>query len=318
MFLYILEFNLIFKGGCVAKLNYHHLQYFYTIAKEGSIAKASEVLHITPQTLSHQLTTLENQIGYRLFERRGKRLILNEMGHLTYGYAAEIFNLGEELTNTLKNHSIEVSTRFSIGVSDVIAKVFAFNFLKAIYTTDNRMKLVCKETNLDVLLSELAINKLDAILTDAPLPSHSAIKAYSHLLGKSGFSFFAHRQVATTLRANFPKSLNGQVFFMSGEESNQKNHLQSWFEELNIRPIIAGEFDDSTLAIYFGQAGYGVFCAPTMIEQHILDQFNVELIGATNDIQESFYLISPERKIKHPAIEHIIEQGKKLFNAPIV
>ncbi|WP_448246821.1 transcriptional activator NhaR [Thalassotalea agariperforans] len=302
----------------MAKLNYHHLHYFYTIAKMGSIIKASEVLHITPQTLSHQLTTLENQLGYPLFERRGKRLILNEIGHVTYSYAAEIFNLGDELTSTIKNRSKNVSTRFSIGVSDVIAKVFAFNFLKTIYTMDDEIKLVCKETNLEVLLSELAINKLDAILTDSPLPNGSAIKAHSHLLGKSGFSFFAHQNIVDKLTGEFPQSLNGQMFFMTGEGSNQKHHLQSWFEELNLTPIVIGEFDDATLAMYFSQAAYGIFCAPTITEQHVLEQFDVKLIGKTNDIEDVFYLISPDRKIKHPAIQHIIKEGKKLFDSPMI
>lgn len=302
----------------MARLNYHHLQYFYTIAKAGSIAAASEILHITPQTLSHQLTTLETQIGHTLFERRGKRLILNEMGHVTYGYAQEIFNLGDELISSLHNHASEFAFSFSIGVTDVIAKVFSFNFLKEVYTMDDQIRLICKETSLEVLLGDLAINKLDAILTDTPLPAGSAIKAYSHLLGRSGFTFFASQAIADKLVGNFPESLNGQMFFMAGEGSNQKLNLSAWFEQLNLSPIIIGEFDDSILTKYFGQAGYGIFCAPTIIEQHVLEQFQVQIIGKTNDIQEPFYLISPERKVKHPAVQHLINKGKALFDNPMV
>lgn len=297
----------------MAKLNYHHLQYFHAIATHGSIAKASNVMHITPQTLSAQLSLLEDQLGYSLFERKGKRLVLNDMGHITLSYAQEIFSLGDELIHSLKNHSTDFAFRFSIGVTDVIAKVFSFNFLKAIYTMDDSIKLVCKETSLEVLLGELATNKLDAVLSDTSLPIGSPLKAYSHLVGKCGFSFFAHKDLAKELQDNFPKSLDNRPFFTAGEGSNQHLSVNSWFEQLGISPIIIGEFDDSVLAKYFGQAGYGLFCAPSIIDKHVVEQFGVELIGRTTDITEHFYLISPERKVKHPAVHHLLEEGKKLF-----
>lgn len=298
----------------MAKLNYHHLQYFHAIATHGSIAKASSVIHITPQTLSAQLSLLEHQLGYPLFDRKGKRLVLNDMGHITLSYAQEIFNLGDELLHSLKNHSTDFSFRFSIGVTDVIAKVFSFNFLKTIYTMDDSIKLVCKETSLEVLLGELATNKLDAVLSDTPLPVGSALKAYSHLVGKCGLSFFAHKDIAVKLQDNFPHSLDNKPFFTAGEGTNQHLSVNSWFNQLGIAPIIIGEFDDSVLTKYFGQAGYGIFCAPTIIEKHVIEQFGVELIGSTTDVTERYYLISPERKVKHPAVHHLLEEGKKLFD----
>lgn len=306
------------NGQNMAKLNYHHLQYFYAIAKAGSIAKASKIMHITPQTLSSQLNTLEEQLGYQLFERRGKKLILNDIGHITLGYAHEIFNLGDELVNSIKNHSTDFAFRFSIGVTDVIAKVFSFNFLKEIYKMDDSIKLVCKETSLEVLLADLATNKLDAILSDTPLPSNSPIKAYNHLVGKCGVTFFAVEQVAQKLRKHFPQSLNGHRFFMSGEGTNQRMNLLSWFEQINVSPLIIGEFDDSALAKYFGQAGYGIFSAPTIIENHVIEQFNVQVIGRTHEINEYFYLISPERKVKHPAVQHLLNASKELFKKPML
>ncbi|MFT5756960.1 MAG: LysR family transcriptional activator of nhaA [Alteromonadaceae bacterium] len=301
----------------MAKLNYHHLQYFHAIATHGSIAVAAKVMHITPQTLSAQLNLLEEQLGYSLFDRKGKRLVLNEMGHISLSYAQEIFSLGDELLHSLKNHSTDFSFRFSIGVTDVIAKVFSFNLLKSVYTMDDSIKLVCKETSLAILLGELAVNKLDAVLSDTSLPIGSGIKAYSHLIGKCGLSFFAHKNLAQTLKENFPQSLDGQPFFTAGEGSNQHLNILYWFNELDITPKIIGEFDDSVLTKYFGQAGYGVFCAPTIIENHVIEQFEVELIGRTIDITEHYYLISPERKVKHPAVQHLLTQGKKLFNQPM-
>ena len=302
----------------MAKLNYHHLQYFYSIATHGSIAQASKAMHITPQTLSAQLNLLEDQLGYALFERKGKRLVLNDMGHITLGYAREIFSLGDELVNSLKNHSTNFAFRFSIGVTDVIAKVFSFNFLKAVYAMDDSIKLVCKETDLDTLLGELATNKLDAVLSDTSLPSSSPLKAYSHLVGKCGFSFFAHQSLAEKLKHNFPRSLQGTAFFAAGDGSNQHISVLSWFEQQNISPLIIGEFDDSVLSKYFGQAGYGVFCAPTIIEDHVVAQFGVDIVGRTDEIKEHYYLISPERKVKHPAVQHLLEEGRKLFEQPMV
>lgn len=301
----------------MARLNYHHLQYFHAIATYGSIAQASKKIHVTPQTLSAQLNLLEGQLGYSLFERKGKRLELNEMGQITLSYAQEIFNLGDELLHSLKNHSTDFSYRFAIGVTDVVPKVFSFNFLKSVYTMDDSIKLVCKETSLDVLLGELATNKLDAVLSDTALPSSSPLKAYSHLVGKCGFSFFAHKRIAEPLKENFPSSLNGCAFFTSGEGSNQHLSILSWFEQLKLTPKIIGEFDDSALSKYFGQAGYGVFCAPTIIEEHVVEQFNLDIIGKTADITEHFYLISPERKVKHPAVQHLLHEGKKLFQQPM-
>jgi LysR family transcriptional activator of nhaA len=208
----------------MAKLNYHHLQYFHTITTHGSIAKASNAMHIniTQQTLSAQLSLLEHQLGYNLFEKKGKRLVLNDMGHMTLCYAQEIFSLGDELLHSLKNHSTDFTFRFSIGVTDVIAKVFSFNFLKTVYAMDDAIKLVCKETCLEVLLGELATNKLDAVLSDTPLPVGSPLKAYSHLVGKCGLSFFAHEDLAKKLQGDFPQSLDNKPFFTAGEGSNQR------------------------------------------------------------------------------------------------
>jgi LysR family transcriptional activator of nhaA len=299
------------------KLNYHHLQYFHAIATQGSIAKASKTLHITPQTLSAQLIILEDQLGYSLFDRKGKRLVLNDIGHITFNYAQEIFNLGDELISSLKNQSTLFSYKFSIGVTDVIAKVFSFNFLKAVYDMDESIKLVCKETSLDTLLGELATNKLDAILSDTPLPAGSALKAYSHLVGKCGMSFFAAPSKAEKLRHNFPHSLDGEAFFLAGDASNQQLNVLSWFEQQGISPKIIGEFDDSILSKYFGQAGYGVFCTPTIIESHVIEQFGVSLIGQSTEITEQYYLISPERKVKHPSVQHLLHEGKKLFEQPM-
>jgi LysR family transcriptional activator of nhaA len=299
------------------RLNYHHLQYFYAIATHGSIAKASLALHITPQTLSSQLQKLEEQLGYTLFDRIGKKMHLNAMGNVTYSYAKEIFDLGDELLNSLQNHSEQFAFKFAIGVTDVIAKVFSFNFLKQIYTMDDSIKLICKETSLDTLLRELAINKLDAVLSDTSLPAYTAVKAFNHFVGKSGMSFFSTPKEAQYLKQTFPQSLDGAPFFLAGEGSNQRINVLSWFERIGVQPKIIGEFDDSVLTKYFCQANYGICCAPTIIEQHVINQFDLSVIGRTDQIMEHYYLISPERKVKHPAVQHLLTESRKLFQAPL-
>jgi LysR family transcriptional activator of nhaA len=301
----------------MSRLNYHHLHYFYIIAKSGSIARASEILHLTPQTLSSQLSKLEQQLGYSLFDRLGNKLVLNSMGQITYSYAQEIFSLGDELVHSIKNHSSGFSYKFSIGVTDVIDKVFSFHFLKEVYSMDDSIKLICKETSFNLLLSDLATNRLDAILTDTPLPSNSPVKAFNHFLGESGYTFFSCKSVAPGLRKNFPYSLDGQPLFLAGEGADQRINLLSWFEQMDINPIVIGEFDDSALAKYFSQAGYGVFCSPSIVEQHTMKQFAVAPVGRTSEVTERFYLISPERRVKHPAVQHLIKKGKALLSGQL-
>lgn len=300
----------------MSKLNYHHLQYFYTIAKSGSITRASEILHITPQTLSAQLSTLEDRLGYPLFERRGKRLELNDMGRLTYGYAKEIFSLGDELLHSLTSQAKDIALHFSIGVTPAIDKAVSFNLLKEIYSTRSSVHLACKETNLEQLLPMLAVNKIDAIISEAPLPLDSPFKAFNHLLAESGLTFFAEKNTAKLLRDEFPLSLDKHPMFTSGDGANQRPNLLSWFDRININPEIIGEFDDSALAKYFTQAGYGVFCASSSLEKQILEQFNLGIVGRTCDITERIYLISPERKVKHPVVKQLLEVGYSLFKSP--
>ncbi|WP_272969889.1 LysR family transcriptional regulator [Alteromonas australica] len=301
----------------MSKLNYRHLEYFYTIAKSGSITRASEILHITPQTLSAQLSKLEERLGYPLFERRGKRLELNDIGRLTYGYAKEIFALGDELLSSLDSQSKEVALHFSIGVTPTIDKAVSFNLLKEIYSTRSSVHLVCKETNLEELLPMLAVGKIDAIISEAPLPLDSSFRAFNHLLAESGLTFFAEKSTAQLLRDKFPLSLDQYPIFTSGDGANQRPNLLSWFDRINISPKIIGEFDDSALAKYFTQAGYGVFCASSSLENQILEQFNLAIVGRTYDISERIYLISPERKVKHPVVKQLLEVGYSLFKSPV-
>ncbi|WP_045857895.1 transcriptional activator NhaR [Teredinibacter purpureus] len=295
------------------QLNYNHLRYFYTIAKEGSIVNAAKLLHLSPQTISGQLTVFEEYLGLKLFDRRGKRLIMNDAGKLVYSYAEDIFTLGLELQQSLDMNNPEQNVVFTVGIVDVIPKILAFNILEKCFELEESIKLISREGDYDGLLADLALNKIDLIISDRPLTPGVAVKAYNHYLGECGVSFYATEAIAPSLKKNFPKSLDQCNFLICGDKSNQKINLQSWFDTENINPIIVAEFDDSALMKFFGQSGYGVFATPTTIEPHVIGQYDVIVIGRTNSISERFYAISPERKIKHPAVKALVDAAKSIL-----
>ncbi|NIB38785.1 transcriptional activator NhaR [Pseudomaricurvus alkylphenolicus] len=297
----------------VQQLNYNHLRYFYAIAKEGSIAKAAETLHVSPQTISGQISVFEDYLGVQLFERKGKRLVMNETGHLVFSYAEDIFALGAELQQTINSRDASQPFIFNVGVTDVIPKMLAVNILKNAFTLEGPIKLVCREGDYDSLLSELALNRLDLILSDRPLAPNVPIRAYNHPLGECGLSFYADGRTARKLRNRFPESLHQRPFLMCGDKSNQKVNLNSWFDQQQIYPEVVGEFDDSAMLKYFGQSGYGVFCTPSIIEQHVTRQYGVSVIGRTEQVMERFYAISPERKLVHPGVKLLVDAAKEIF-----
>jgi len=292
-------------------INYNHLYYFYTVAIEGSITKASSNLHLTPQTISGQITTFETQIGVKLFERQGKKLILSEMGHLIYDYAQEIFQLGGELKKVILSKEPARWTTFTVGVAGVIPKVMAYQLLNPVLLMNESIRLICKEGDQESLLAELAVNRLDLVLTDQPLQMGSRVKAYNHHLTESGFTFFATKSLALNCQNDFPHSLNGQPFLLQGKNTAVKQRLSDWFDKNHISPNIVAEFDDSALMKSFGQEGYGIFTAPTLIEKTIVSRYHVGIIGRTDDFKEHYYVISPERKLKHPAILEIVNAAVK-------
>lgn len=296
------------------QLNYNHLRYFYTIAREGTIVKAATVLNVSPQTISGQLTVFEDYLGVTLFDRKGKRLVINGAGKLVFSYAEDIFALGSELQQSLKEEDPGQQFVFTVGVADVIPKILASTILQHSFELDESIRLVCREGDFESLLSELATNKMDLILSDRPLTPGLPVKAYNHYLGKSGISFYASESSADEYQTNFPQSLDQKPFLISGEKSAQKLTLTSWFDLNQIYPRIVAEFDDSALMKFFGQAGHGVFCTPSIIEQHVKKLHDVVVIGRTNAIHDRFYAISPERKVRHPGVKLLVEHAKSIFD----
>ena len=284
------------------QLNYNHLYYFYIVAKEGSIIAASKILHLTPQTISGQIGTLEDYLDTPLFERYGKRLVLNDKGNMVFSYAEDIFNLGHELLQNIEPSHEGQKMPFNVGITDVIPKVFSYDLLKHVLDDDLAVKLICREGELDQLLGLLALNKLDVILSDCPIPPGTQVKAFSYKILDSGLSFYIAKDQQDKLKGDFPTCLNKQDMLIPGEQSSIRLSLLSWLNDRQLRPNIVAEFDDSALAKLFGKAGYGIFCTPSIVEQHVLDNYDVAVIGRTTDVTESLYLICAERKFKHPAM----------------
>lgn len=297
-------------------LNYNHLYYFYVVATEGGITRASAKLNLTPQTISGQLTFFETQIGVALFDRKGKKMLLSEMGRLIYSHAENIFQLGDEINNILKTREPAYWFTFTVGITGVIPKILAALVLKPVLNMPEQIRLICIGGDQDSLLADLTMNKLDMVLTDRPLEQDSHIKAQNHYLRESGFSFFAGKQQASLYRKGFPQSLSGQNFLMQGKKSAARQRLFSWLEKNDISPNIVAEFDDSALTKSFGQNGHGVFAAPTLIEKMIEGQYNVTTIGRTEDVKEYYYAITAERRIKHPAILEIVNAAATLPPRP--
>lgn len=296
-------------------LNYRQLHYFWVVAKTGSIVRACEQLNLTPQTISGQITLLEQTVGVQLFQRVGRQLELTEAGRQALPYAEQMFQLGAELEVVLRAQPDGQQLLFRVGVADVVPKSIVYRLLAPTMETDEPIRITCREDKLERLLADLAIQRLDLVISDSPMPSHLDIKGYSQRLGECGISFFATRSLAERHCGDFPECLNGAPLLIPGQETVVRSRLQRWFGEQQIRPRIVGEFDDSALMQAFGQSGSGIFIAPSVIADEVIKQYNVELIGQTEAVLESFYAISVERKVKHPAILAITEGARReLFN----
>jgi LysR family transcriptional regulator, transcriptional activator of nhaA len=291
-------------------LNYHHLLYFWTIAKEGSVTRASERLHLAQPTLSAQLRVLEEALGEQLFVRSGRRLELTDTGQIAFRYADEIFALGREFLDTVKDRPTGRPMRFTVGVVDVMSKLVAFRILSPALSLPQAVHLTCREDRPDRLLAELATHALDLVLSDAQTPPGGGVRAFNHLLGESGVSIFAPPGQAAMYRRRFPASLNGAPFLVPTEQASLRRSLGLWFDSRDIRPRIVGEFDDAALLQTFAAAGHGLFAAPTVVAREVCRRFNVRCIGKVPDLRERFFAISVERRLKHPALVAICERAR--------
>lgn len=291
-------------------LNYNHLLYFWTVAQEGSVARAAEVLHLAPQTISGQLKMLEVSIGEPLFTRVGRGLAITDTGRIVEQYADEIFNLGAELTQRVKNESLGAPVVFNVGIVNSIPKLIAYRTLKPVMRMMESMKISCYEDSLESLLAQLAIHKLDLVLSDRPIPSSVNVQAYNHELGASPLSIFGSPDLIEKHPQGFPECLNNAPMLMPVKEHALRRNLSDWFEVNGLKQNIVADFDDSALLKVFGEAGEGFFPAPNVMRNEVESIYGVQHVGIVDGVMERFYLISPERKLKHPAVLRIIEAAR--------
>jgi LysR family transcriptional activator of nhaA len=299
-------------------MNYKHLHYFMQVAKSGSVTRASEQLHLTPQTISGQIQLLEEALGGALFAKSGRGLVLTETGRLALGFAEEIFALGAELKEAVREHPRQGRPlEFRVGVADAVSKSIACRLIEPATHLPEPVRIVCREWKLDSLLAELALHRLDLVLSDAPIPASVSVRAFNHRLGASGVTFFAAPPLFELCSGAFPRCLDGAPMLMPGEDSAVGQRLRSWFQARSLRPKVVGEFDDSALAKEFGRRGAGVFIGPTVLTQEIEKQFSVKAMGVATDVMADFFAISVERRVTHPCVVAITQSARdELFALP--
>ncbi|MEM7435001.1 MAG: transcriptional activator NhaR [Myxococcota bacterium] len=293
-------------------LNYHHFMYFWLTVREGGIQAASKKLSLAHPTVSVQIKQLEESLGYPLFDRSRRKLELTEAGELAYRYADEIFSLGNEFLDALAGRPAGRPIRLAVGTSDVMPKLIVRTLLDPALQLDTPVRLTCSEGRFDRLLGALATHQLDVLLADTPCPPGSGVKAFNHLLGECGVSFFAAPKLASRFRGRpFPEALDGAPFLRPAGDTALGRGVQQWCESTGVRPEVVAEFDDSALMKAFGQNGLGVFPLPSVTEADVKRQYGARVVGRTDEIRARFYAISPERRLKNPAVVAICEAARE-------
>jgi len=289
-----------------AGINFRHLYYFWVVAKEGSITRAAERLDVAVQTISAQLNLLEQSIGKALLAPQGRRLVLTEAGRVALGYADQIFLLGEQMQEVLSETDVGQTMRLTVGVSDSMPKLIASRLLEVALRLPQKVKLVCHEDDFESLLGDLSVHKLDVVLTDRPVPSGTTLRVFSHLLGESAVTLFGLPDLAERYRPGFPTSLHGAPLLLPTRNHAIRGRLDHWFEANDVRPDVVGEFDDNAMMNTFAHHGLGLFPASSALEAEAKAEFGAVPVGELSGVREQFYAISNERKIKHPAVEAIL------------
>jgi LysR family transcriptional activator of nhaA len=297
-------------------VNYHHLHYFWVVAREGGLVPAGKVLRLSHPTLSAQIHALEDHLGEKLFTKVGRKLALTEIGRVVFRYADEIFTLGREMLDTVQDRSTGQPLRLQVGVVDVVPKLVVRRLLEPALRLAEPVRLVCSEDSYEKLLVDLALHSLDIVIADSPVPSGSSVRAFNHLLGETGISFFGKKALVKRYRRGFPRSLDGAPVLLPLENSSLRRALNQWFNRHGVKPRVVAEFEDSALLKVFGADGIGIFSAPSAVEKEVCRQYGVEVLGRAPEVKERFYAVSVERRLKNPAVVAISEAAREeLFAA---
>jgi LysR family transcriptional activator of nhaA len=296
-----------------ARLNYQHLMYFWAVVRNGSLYKACEELHLAAPTVSAQLRTFEERLGVKLLEKKGRRLVPTEVGKLVFTYADEIFTLGADLLSALAHRPTRKPLRVAVGIDDVVPKEIAHRLIGVALTLPQPVRLVCKEGTFEQLMTGLQLRELDVILTDGPVTPSLNLRAYNHHLGNCGAVWMAAPALVKSLRAGFPKSLNGAPVLLPTSDTAIRRSLDQWLDRHDVQPVVLGEFEDYALLWEFARSGRGIAPVPSVLADELSRRSGLKLLGPAKSVQAQFYAISMERKIVHPVVAPIYEQARKLF-----
>ena len=297
-------------------LNYHHLLYFWLVARRGSIAAASAELRLSPPTVSAQIHRLEQAFGAQLLRRSGRRLVLTDMGKLVMPYAEEIFSLGRELGDAVRGTDMARHLRLAVGVTDAVPKMLAYRLLEPAFELKQPVQIVCHESSPARLFAELAVHELDLVIADAPAGADVRIRLFNHHIGDCGVVFCAVPELAQRYRKNFPRSLNGAPLLLLSDQGGIRPQLDHWLEALQVRPWIAGRFDDFSMSRTFAAKGRGILPSPVLVEEELKKHHGLVRVGYTESVRYSFYMISIDRRIQHPATRAIFDAARQRLFRP--
>lgn len=283
-------------------MNLKHLHYFWKVAKHGGVIRASEAIHVSPQTLSGQIKLLEEQLGTPLFRRQGRSLELTDAGRLALEYADEMFALGAELDQVIRHYQEGRPTEFRVGVSDALPKSLVYRLLRPAVSLPEPVRIVCREWRLERLLTELALHRLDLVIADSVVPPNIDVRAYSHKLGESGLSFLAHPDLVRQVEDAFPQCLNQMPILMPGEDSSMRRKLTEWLDKMRLHARVAGEFDDAALMAAFGRERIGAFPIPSVLVEEYLASGELQLLGDVDQIHIEYFALSVQRRLTHPCV----------------
>lgn len=292
-------------------LNYHHLLYFWHVAKEGSVSRAAAALHVAQPTVSAQLRLLEQSLKQRLFTRQGRSLALTAEGEAVYRYAEEIFSLGRELLETVRGEPVGSTRKFRIGISDALPKLTTYRLLEPALVMQPAFQLHVRIDKTERLLGELAVHALDLVIADGPMMPSMRVRAFSHLLGETSVSIYGTHDLARRVRRGFPGSLHGAPLLLQTKNTAVRQSLDQWFEVQKLEPSVVGEVEDMAMLQTLGEHGLGLFAAPTVVRKEICRRHHVAWVGELERVRERFYAISVERRINHPAVRLIADQARR-------
>jgi len=294
-------------------LNYHHLRYFWTVAKEGSLARAAAKLHVSQPSISEQIRELESAFGEKLFQREGRNNKLTDAGQVVFGYAEEIFALGREMLNAVKQRPGAKELRLYVGVADSFPKLVTNEILKPVFAMPQTAHIICREGKMEDLLAQLAAHRLDIVLADEPASSSTNFKTYNHSLGETGTTFCAEKKLAAKLKRNFPQSLNNAPALLPTENTSLRRALETWFREQKVEPRIVAEFEDLALMKAMAAEGRGFIALPSVAINDVVGHYGFQTIGRAEKCRVQFHAITAERRIAHPAVALITSQARVMM-----